>query len=795
MLRNKNFSHRFADYYRLLYLVLLFCPVVLLGQETQQVIDLPRLSGIDTVILDGIEAGDLPGAVVLITHRGETIYRKAFGHRSLRPRVEPMTVDTIFDLASLTKVIATAPSVMALVEEGVIRLRDPVSRYVPGFERYGKEAVTIEHLLTHVSGLRPDFPLEQEFEGVEIAVQRATEELLEAPPGERFIYSDINFLLLGAIVERVSGESLSEFSQGRIFGPLGMTDTLFRPVAAFRDRIAPTEACGRLAWPCGGPGAEMLRGTVHDPTSRRMGGVAGHAGLFGTADDLARFGAMVLGGGRISAETPVVLSPLTVARMVTPATPLFLDERRGLGWDIDSRYSSNRGDLFSARSFGHTGFTGTSIWIDPDTSTVVVFLSNRVHPDGDGNVTSLRGRVATLAAAAVDDGLSAATTRPVSVGLSHTLTGIDVLVSEQFEQLAGRSVGLLTNHTGRDRLGRATIDLLNDAAGVELKALFSPEHGIRGSRDEAVSHSRYQATGLPIYSLYGPTRRPTDEMVRGLDTVVVDLQDVGTRFYTYATTMAYMMEAAAAQDIPIVVLDRPNPITGAIVEGPLLDGTAETTGFTGYFSMPVRHGLTIGELALLFNTEKRIDADLTVIPMRGWRRTTWFDETGITWVNPSPNLRSVAQATTYPGIGLLEQTNISVGRGTDTPFEQLGAPWVDGVALARVLNTRGMEGVRVYPVTFTPMSSKYSGQWCEGIAVLVTDRNRFQPVRLGVEIAAALFRLHPNDFDLDALVRLSGSLGLVERIRGGDDPESIVADWQEGENLWRQTRRPYLIYR
>ena len=481
--------------------------------------------------------------------------------------------------------------------------------------------------------------------------------------------------------------------------------------------------------------------------------------------------------------------------MTTPATSRFLDEQRGLGWDIDSRYSSNRGDLFSSRSFGHTGFTGTSIWIDPDTSTVVVFLSSRVHPDGDGNVTRLRGRVATLAAAAVGIGSSDLGIPSVSVGQRQTLTGLDVLVSDQFAGLVGQSVGLLTNHSGRDRLGRSTIDLLNAAEGVELKTLFSPEHGIRGIRDEAVSDSRHSATGLPIYSLYGRTRRPTEEMLEGLETVVVDLQDVGTRFYTYATTMAYMMEVAATQDISVVVLDRPNPITGTRVEGPSLDDSEETTGFTGYFSMPVRHGLTMGELALLFNREKRIDAQLTVIPMRGWRRTTWFDETGITWVNPSPNLRSITQATLYPGIGVLEQTNISVGRGTDTPFEQLGAPWVDGVELARVLNSREIEGVRVYPVAFTPRSSKYSGQWCEGIAVLVTDRRRFRPVSFGVEIAAALFRLHPNDFDLDALVRLSGSLSLVERIRGGDDPTNITDGWEEGENVWRQTRRPYLLYR
>ena len=795
MLRYKNFSGRFVTYCTFLYFYWLFFSVVLVGQEISQTIDIQHLNTIDVTILEAIEAGELPGAVVLVSHRGETIYRKAFGDRAVKPLAEAMTVDTIFDLASLTKVIATAPSVMALVEDGLIRLRDPVSLYVAGFEQYGKESVTIEHLLTHVSGLRPDFPLEKEFEGTEIAVQWATEELLEAQPGEQFVYSDINFLLLGAIVEQVSGVPLAEFVQREILGPLGMTETFFHPPTTFRDRIAPTEACGRLAWPCGGPGAEMLRGTVHDPTARRMGGVAGHAGLFGTADDLARFGAMVLGGGRITPESPAVLSPLTVTRMTTPATSRFLDEQRGLGWDIDSRYSSNRGDLFSSRSFGHTGFTGTSIWIDPDTSTVVVFLSSRVHPDGDGNVTRLRGRVATLAAAAVGVGLSDSGIPPVSVDQRQTLTGLDVLVSDQFAELVGQSVGLLTNHTGRDRLGRSTIDLLNAAEGVELTTLFSPEHGIRGIRDEVVSDSRHSATDLPIYSLYGQTRRPTEEMLEGLDTVVVDLQDVGTRFYTYATTMAYMMEAAATQDVSVVVLDRPNPITGTRVEGPSLDNSEETTGFTGYFSMPVRHGLTMGELALLFNREKQIDAELTVIPMRGWRRTTWFDETGITWINPSPNLRSITQATLYPGIGVLEQTNISVGRGTDTPFEQLGAPWVDGVELARVLNTREIEGVRVYPVAFTPRSSKYSGQWCEGIAILVTDRRRFQSVRLGIEIAAALFRLHPNDFDLDALVRLSGSLSLVERIRGGDDPANITDDWEEGENVWRQTRRPYLIYR
>lgn len=363
-------------------------------------VDAERLTRIDGVVQEAIAAGRLPGAVVVVAHRGRTVYRKAFGLRAVRPSPEPMTVDTIFDLASLTKAVATAPSVMALVEDGAIRLRDRVSRHLPGFELHGKDAVTIEHLLTHVSGLRPDLPLEEEFEGTDEALRRIFAERLEAPPDEAFLYSDLNFVLLGEIVGRVSGRPLDVFAAERLFRPLDMRDTRFRPSADLAGRIAPTEACTPLGWPCGGPAAVMLRGTVHDPTARRMGGVAGHAGLFGTADDLARFGAMLLGGGR-SAAGRAVLSPLTVARMTRPSTPAHLRDVRGLGWDIDSRYSSNRGDLFPPGSFGHTGFTGTSIWIDPVSQTVVVFLSSRVHPDGEGNVVRLRGLVATLAAAAV----------------------------------------------------------------------------------------------------------------------------------------------------------------------------------------------------------------------------------------------------------------------------------------------------------------------------------------------------------------------------------------------------------
>ena len=515
-----------------------------------------------------------------------------------------------------------------------------------------------------------------------------------------------------------------------------------------------------------------------------MGGVAGHAGLFGTVDDLARFGAMLLGGGAL--DDARVLAPLTVARMTRPATPLGIADRRGLGWDISSRYSSNRGDLFSTGSYGHTGFTGTSIWIDPTTETVVVFLSNRVHPDGTGDVVALRGRVATLAAAAV------AGERLVSEGSPGVTTGIDRLQGEAFARLNGQRVGLLTNQSGRSSSGSTTIDLLHGSPNVDLRRLFSPEHGIRGDRDTGVPDAVDPLTGLTVHSLYGDSRRPAPAALDGVDTIVVDLQDAGARFYTYATTMAYVMEAAAERNVKVVVLDRPNPINGDTVEGPLLDEAQQ--GFTGYISMPVRHGLTLGELAQVFKAERGIGVDLEVVPMEGWRRRFWYDETGLLWLNPSPNLRSVGKAGLYPGIGSIEGTNLSVGRGTDTPFEQLGAPWIDGGDLAAALSARGLDGVRFYPVEFTPESSTYAGEMCQGVRITVTNRDALRPVRVGLEIASALHRLYPTEFDLDGATRLLGSQQTLDRVEAGDDPSDIAAGWADGERKWRERVAPYLLY-
>jgi uncharacterized protein YbbC (DUF1343 family)/CubicO group peptidase (beta-lactamase class C family) len=763
----------------------------------------------------------LPGAVVLVGRGDVIVYHQAFGQRAVRPAPEAMTEDTIFDLASLTKVVATTTSVMKLVEEGRIRLNDPVALFVPEFGRYGKNGITIRHLLTHTSGLRPDLELEVEFHGADEAIRRAVEEVPTAPPGDRFVYSDINFFLLGDIVRRVSGERLDRYAKAKIFDPLGMTETAFLPPESWRPRIAPTEACPPLAWPCPPPGAgaadvPFLRGIVHDPTSRRMDGVAGHAGLFSTAADLSRFCRMLLGGGRLGAAR--ILSAATVARMTSPSTPPEMRAVRGLGWDIDSSYSSNRGELFPIGSFGHTGFTGTSLWLDPGTTSYVVFLSNRVHPDGKGDVTALRAKVATVAAAALlspddvaragdvarrlpagaqgrqpSDPAAASRSAEALARREPVLTGIDVLAAEHFARLRGKRVGLLTNQTGRSRDGASTIDLIAKAPGVTLAALFSPEHGIRGEADDRVESSRDTKTGVPIHSLYGKTLRPADAMLDGLDLVLVDLQDIGARFYTYPAAVAYVLEEAAKRRLPVVVLDRPNPIDGFDIEGPVQE--AGGNRYVGYLPMPIRHGMTIGELVRLFNGEARIGADLTVVPMKNWRREDWFDDTGLSWVNPSPNMRNMVAATVYPGVGAIEGTNVSVGRGTDTPFEQFGAPWIDGAALAAALNASALAGVRFYPVTFTPAAgAKLGGQACHGVFLIVTDRDRLRPVRVGLEIASVLSRLYGPQFTLEDAATLFGPKAMLEKIRAGADPGSIAASWAAAEATWRLARAKYLLY-
>jgi uncharacterized protein YbbC (DUF1343 family)/CubicO group peptidase (beta-lactamase class C family) len=766
----------------------------------------PRLAVLDSIVLDVIHDHQIPGAVLLVGHNGQVIYRKAFGNRALEPRRESMTADTIFDIASLTKVVATTTAVMQLVQKGEVRVNDPVTKYLPEFGENGKEDITVRNLLTHFSGLREDFDLDPPWQGRDAGLRLAFAEKPVSPPGSRFLYSDTNFIALAALVERVTGTTLDKYCTKKIFTPLQMTHTRFLPPAAWRSKIAPTEYDEQ---------GKMLRGVVHDPRARRMDGVAGHAGLFSTADDLSKFARALLKG------SPVLAGDM-VEKMTTPQQPPTAQVLRGFGWDIDSPFSTNRGDLLPVGSYGHTGFTGTSMWIDPTTQTYIILLTNSVHPRGKGSAIALRSKVATAVAAAlpltVDEkeemrwksitGYNEAQTasRRVSTRNGTVQTGIDVLEAHNFDPIRGPSgsattgkkrIGLLTNQTGVDAQGRRTIDVLAQSTGLSLDVIFSPEHGVTGELDTTdIANSKDAATGVPVSGVYGikdADRRPSLDSLKNLDAIVFDIQDAGVRFYTYETTLGYFIEAAAKAGIELIVLDRPNPVTGSFVQGPIPDPGHES--FVNYYPVPVRHGMTVGELAKMFNSERNLNARLTVIPMEGWMRGDWFDATALTWINPSPNLRSLTQATLYPGVGTVEYTNVSVGRGTDTPFELLGAPWIKGTELAQYLNARNISGVRFVPTTFTPTTSNYAGQKCEGVNIVLIERNALEAAELGIELASALHKLYPEQWHMQRLIELLNNQSVYDAIAAGQDPRRIAEDWRESLNKFVQARQKYLIYK
>jgi uncharacterized protein YbbC (DUF1343 family) len=377
--------------------------------------------------------------------------------------------------------------------------------------------------------------------------------------------------------------------------------------------------------------------------------------------------------------------------------------------------------------------------------------------------------------------------------VTEVLAGIDVIERDGFRQLEGRHIGLITNQTGINRAGVSNIQLLNSADHVNLVTIFNPEHGLFGKLDvESIENSEDPLTGIRVYSLYGSTRRPTPEMLTGIDTLIFDIQDIGTRFYTYISTMGNAMQAAAETHVRFVVLDRPNPINGVDVSGPVLDEGRES--FVGFHQLPIRHGMTIGELARMFKTELQLDLDLEIIPLEGWQRTDYFDSTGLPWINPSPNMRSLTEAILYPGIGLLETTNLSVGRGTETPFELFGAPWVDGTGLARELNRLDLPGVSFTPLQFTPKSSKFETELCSGVSILITNRETFDPLQTGLEIALVLRRLYPETWDIDSYDRLLGNASVLEAIRMQRPYVGTLEIYKPGLKAFKKRRASYLIY-
>lgn len=752
-------------------------------------------SDLDRAARDAVAAGDTPGEVILVGQGDRVLYRKAVGSRALTPASEPMTTDTIFDIASLTKVVATTPAVLALVDDGKLELDAPLGRFLKEFQAPHLGWLTVRRALTHTAGFADIPPKEAMARGFPDAMRFLAAGVSEPSATAPFRYSDTGFIVLAELVHRVSGAPLDRFTQKRFYQPLGMRDTAFNPPASWRPRIAPTEFVqGR-----------MLRGVVHDPRARELHGVAGHAGLFSTADDLGRFCRMLLAGGTAGGRR--YLSAASVSAMFAPNGAG--EATRGLGWDMASGYSRTLGSFFPLGSVGHTGFTGTSIWMDPATRTYAIILTNRVHPAGKGSVVELRRRVSAVVGAKLfapnatptpgeGEASPGGDTKPVEVTPVRIKTGLDVLEGQGWAPLKGKVVGLVTNQTGVDGEGRRNVDLLARAPGVRLQAIFSPEHGLDGTLDARVPHGTYSGTGqgpaLTVWSLYGSDRRPTPAMLQGLDTLVFDIQDVGVRFYTYLTTLVYILEEAARHRIDVVVLDRPDPLTGATVEGPVMD--TDLRSFTAPHPIPVRTGMTMGEFARMVVAERKIPVKLSVIPLEGWERRMWFDETGLPWVNPSPNIRSLTQALLYSGVGLLEATNLSVGRGTETPFEVVGAPWIsDPSALADALNALDMPGVTFQPATFLPTSSVYAGQKVGGVRLVVTDRDVLRPVTVGLTIGRTLMERYPAQFRAAAIQNLLVNRSTMWALLRGDSLARLK-QWAEADRAsFLQRRASYLIYK
>lgn len=690
------------------------------------------IAAIDQVVSGCIERKEIPGAVVAVVRAGEEAFLQAYGTRHLQPP-EAMRNDTVFDLASLTKPV-TALAIMQLVDRERIDLDAAVGTYLSEFATGRYRRATVRHLLLHTAGLPAANSLRQYRDGKIVLAQVAALRPVH-PVGRKRLYSDLSYILLGEIVERVSARPLDEYMRDAIFAPLGMTETGFVPDAQLSARAATTEKRA----------GEWLRGQVHDPRAHALGGVAGHAGLFSTARDVTRFVRMLLGGGELDGKR--ALSRHNTAALIELAFPAIQN------------------------GHGHTGFTGTSVWFDTRSNHAVVALSNRVHPDGKGSHTRLRRAL-----------------RAIVRQLASVRVGIDVLQQQHFQLLQGKRVALITNHTGRTRAGRRTVDVLHEH--VNLVKLFSPEHGLQGSADDVVADGRDQPTGLVVHSLYGANKRMSAAQLADVDTLVFDIQDIGARFYTYITTLGYAMEAAAKHGKAMVVLDRPNPI-GGLVEGPVLDEGRES--FIAYHRLPVRHGMTIGELAKLFNDQRKLGVELHVVPVEGWKRSL-FEDTGLSWVDPSPNIRNPTAALLYPGLALVEATNISVGRGTDAPFQQIGTPWLDNEALVSALNGAGLDGVRASVTKFRPSASKFANETCHGVSFTVTDPNALRSVSLGLEVVVALRAQHPRQWRDQQTLLLLGNQRAFSLLHGGASRAEVVAGYQSQLDAFMETRKRYLLY-
>ena len=771
---------------------------------------------LDSIVTQGLAEGAAPGAALAIGRHGRLVHMRGYGRIAADADAPAVTDSTLYDLASLTKVVATTTAAMILEERGLLHIDRPVSTYLPELSAPDKAAITVRQLLAHNGGFRSGAPLWREFRGIGAFLNAMNERPLAYAPGDSTIYSDWDLIMVGAIVERVSGKPLDLFLAENVWHPLGMRETGFNPLAS-----GPLPLDGGCAFPFRADHPllprialtemdtvyrhRLIHGIVHDENACALGGVAGHAGLFSSARDLAVFAQMMLNGGDYNGVR--ILKPTTIARWTARQGPR---SSRALGWDTPGAGSS-AGRYFSPRSFGHTGFTGTSIWMDPERGAFVVVLTNRVHPTRRNmRHEPLRRDIADAVQRAILDAPLREWNPPLPPRTSSAVrVGADRLFTEFTHLVNFKRVAVVANHSARLADGTHLVDALHALPNVKLQALFGMEYNIR-SNDYSVTRDAESTidpqTGVAKYSLYGQQHKPTADMLRDVETIVFDIQEVGARFYEHINILGFVMEAAAEQGIDVVVLDRPNPITGLKQDGFVTDQEF-LYRFGSYAHVPVIHGLTVAELAQFYNGEKAlrggVTARLHVVPMQGWRRSMWFDETGLAWRKPSPNLLTLSSLLVYTGTCLFEALNVSEGRGTDQPFEYIGAPWLDHTRAVAMLNELRLAGVVFDTVQFTPEQKSYhgrppemTGEQVRGIAVRVTDRNAFEPYKAGVALVWAVYALHPDKVQWNdaVLERLAATRRLKAMILAGRTPPEIFASWRSELSDFAARSGPYRIY-
>jgi uncharacterized protein YbbC (DUF1343 family) len=720
----------------------------------------PQLS---IALMQAVRVSKGPGAVALVGTRDGIAFHEANGFARTIGGRRQATRDTIYDLASLTKVVATTTAALKLYESGVIDLDQPANEWVPipAFARF-----TVRQLLNHTSGLTAGKPLYKEHKSIDSMLQAYAAMPLVNDPGTRYRYSDAGYKILGKIVELAARDSLDAFCRRAIFDPLGMKDTFFRPPKELWPRIAATEQC---AWR-----GRVVQGEVHDENAYAAGGVAGHAGLFSTAEDLGRF-----------------VRGLFEERILSEATFRAMTQRgqapfwpwQGLGWQLDPWSSEVHGYLPARTAFGHTGWTGTCMWADRESGVYAILLGNTCHPSRTRRDNGEFRR--TFFSAVADN---------VLPNQTNCQTGLDRVVRERFEGLSGKRVALLTNHAATDSLGRHILDVLKLEPNVKLTLLYSPEHGFQGQAEagEKVASERGR---VPVISLYGDRKAPSAEELAKVDVFVVDLQDVGARYYTYAATMKACIGACAAVGKDVIVLDRPNPVGGAVLEGPIAN---DGDSLVRYARVPIRHGMTMGELAIFFKqTEFRSSQfSLLVKSLENWSPARLYDECQLPWTPPSPNLPTAETALMYVGTCLFEGTNLNEGRGTDTPFLVFGAPWLNAAAVIGAIGQADRAGVELEPALYTPRSMpgkaanpRFQDQTCQGIRIRIADPRAARPFHLTVALLRAIRKQHPDTFEwIEFFDTLAGTDGLRLSIERGAPTAQIVRGYDAALTAFDQLR-------